>query len=124
SALVPSALGWLMVGLVPVCLLWALYNWEDWRNDLYRLDRERVYDIESLPFGLRERSKETLVTRITDVTYQVSGPVAHLLNYGDVVIKTAGEATEFTFNGIPCPREVQQEIMDRVEEYRLKSSAA
>lgn len=109
--------------LAPVCLIWALWNWEDWRNDIYRLDHERVYDIESLSFGLREESKETLVTRITDVMYVVPGPLANLLDYGNVVIKTPGEATEFVFRGVPCPRGVQQEIMERVDQYRLKASA-
>ena len=116
-------LGWAVVVLTPACFVWSLWHWENWRNDLYRLDEERVYDIESLPFGLREVSKETLITRVTDVAYVVPGPLAHLLNYGDVVIKTPGEATEFIFKHIPCPREVQQEIMERVDEYRLKSNA-
>lgn len=117
-------LGWVGVVLAPVCLFWALWRWANWRNDLYMLDRERVYDIERLPFGLREQSKETLVTRITDVTYLVPGPLAHMLNYGDVYLKTPGESTEFTFRGVPCPREVQREIIDRVEEYRQRAQAS
>jgi hypothetical protein len=66
---------------------------------------------------------ETLINRISDVMYEVPGPLANLLNYGNVVIKTPGEATEFDFKGIPCPREVQQEIMERVDEYRRKGAA-
>jgi hypothetical protein len=116
-------LGWAALVLTPVCLIWSLWNWEDWRNDLYRLDHERVYHIESLPFGLREQSKETTMGRISDVMYVVPGPIANLLNYGDVIIKTPGEATEFVFHGIPCPREVQQEIMERVDDLRRKAAA-
>jgi hypothetical protein len=115
--------GWLAVGLFPVCAVWAIWKWEDWRNDLYRLDHERVYHIESLPFGLREQSQETLINRISDVMYDVPGPLANLLDYGNVVITTPGEATEFDFKGIPCPREVQQEIMERVDLFRQKSAA-
>src|SRR5436190_7116762 len=89
---VPVILGWLAVVLVPLCLLWALWNWADWRNDLYRLDRERIYDIERLPFGLREQSTQPMVTRVTDGPYVVPGPMANLLNYGDVVLRTPGEA--------------------------------
>jgi len=120
----PVILGWAAVVLVPVCLLWALWNWADWRNDLYRLDREHIYDIERLPLGLREQSKETLITRVTDVTYVVPGPLAHLLNYGDVMLRTPGESTEFNFRGVPRPREVQQEIMDRLNEYREKGAVS
>jgi hypothetical protein len=115
--------GWLAVGIFPLCAGWAVWNWENWRNDLYILDHERVYHIESLPFGLREQSKETLISRISDVMYVVPGPLSNILNYGNVVIKTPGEATEFDFKHIPCPREVQQEIMERVDEHRLKSAA-
>ncbi|MDQ5825914.1 MAG: PH domain-containing protein [Chloroflexota bacterium] len=118
-----EVLGWAAVLLLPVCLVWAVWRWEDWRNDLYRLDAERVYHVESLPFGLREESTETLVSRITDVSYSLPGPLAHLLNYGDVIIKTPGESTEILFKGIPRPREVQGEIMARVDEHRLKAQA-
>jgi hypothetical protein len=120
----PVILGWAAVVIVPISLLWALWNWEDWRNDFYRLDHERIHDIERLPLGLREQSKETLVTRVADVTYLVPGPLAHLLNYGDVTLKTPGESTEFNFKGVPHPREVQQEIMDRINEYRQKGNAS
>jgi hypothetical protein len=120
---VAAIVGWLALALFPVCAGWAIWNWEDWRNDLYKLDHERVYHIESLPFGLREQSQETLIGLISDVMYVVPGPVASLLNFGDVVIKTPGEATEFDFKSIRCPREVQQEIMERVDEYRLKGAA-
>ncbi|MGA7731937.1 MAG: PH domain-containing protein [Chloroflexia bacterium] len=119
---VENVLTWLLLLLLPVCAAWSIWAWEDWRNDLYKLDHERVYHIESLPFGLREQSKETLINRITDVMYVIPGPLANLLDYGSVVIKTPGEATEFVFAGIPHPRAVQQEIMQRVDDTRRKSA--
>ncbi|HET9495798.1 MAG TPA: PH domain-containing protein, partial [Chloroflexia bacterium] len=36
-----AALGWAAVGMTPVCFFWALWAWEDWRNDTYRIDGER-----------------------------------------------------------------------------------
>jgi hypothetical protein len=119
---VESGLTWLLLLLLPVCAGWSLWAWENWRNDLYKLDHERVYHIESLPFGLREQSKETLINRITDVMYVIPGPLANVMDYGSVVIKTPGEATEFVFAGIPHPRAVQQEIMQRVDDSRRKSA--
>ena len=41
-----------------------------------------------------------------------------LLNYGNVVVKTPGEATAFTFDGVPNPGAVLGEIMDRIEAER------
>jgi hypothetical protein len=119
---IETVLTWALLFLLPMCGAWAVWAWEDWRNDHYKLDHERLYHIESLPFGLREQSKETLINRITDVMYLVPGPLANLFDYGSVVIKTPGEATEFVFAGIPHPREVQQEIMSRVDDTRRKSA--
>jgi hypothetical protein len=116
-------LGWLAALFSPLCLAWVLWSWEDWRNDVYKLDHERVYHIESLPLGFREQSKETLITRITDVSYVVPSLLAHMFDFGDVVIKTPGEATEFIWRGIPRPREVQQELMARLDDYRLKEQS-
>jgi hypothetical protein len=118
-----SIVGWAVVVLAPVCLIWAVYNWENWRNDRYVLDGEHLYDIESLPFGMREQSKQTLVSRVTDVSYELPGPMAHLLDYGDVVLKTPGEATQFTFDRVPHPRQVQTLIMRCVEEQHLREQA-
>jgi len=120
---VGTALGWLVLAAFPVCSAWVIWNLEDWRNDLYKLDHERVYYIHSLPFGLREQSMETLMGRISEVRYVVPGPLANLLNYGDVIIQTPGEATQFVFRGIACPRKVQQEIMERVDDYRRENAA-
>jgi hypothetical protein len=117
------ALVWLVLLAFPVCAAWTLWNWEDWRSDLYKLDHERVYHIESLPFGLREQSMETLIGRVSDVMYVVPGPLANLLNYGDVIIQTPGEATQFVFKSIACPREVQQEIMERVDDFRRRNAS-
>jgi hypothetical protein len=118
-----AAIGWAAVAMTPVCFAWAIWIWEDWRNDTYRIDGERLSHVESLPFGLREQSKETVIARVSDVMYVVPGPLANLLDFGNVVIKTPGEATEFVFAGVPCPREVQQEIMDKVDEHRRAASA-
>jgi hypothetical protein len=115
---VASLLGWAALLLSPVCVGWLAWAWEDWRNDVYKLDHERLYHIESLPIGLREQSKETLVNRVSDVMYVIPGPLANLLDFGDVVIKTPGEASELIFAGIPHPRRVQQTIMERVESNR------
>lgn len=119
---VESVLTWALLLVMPLCAGWVVWAWEDWRNDMYKLDHERLYHIESLPFGLREQSKETLINRITDVMYVIPGPLANLLDYGSVVIKTPGEATEFVFAGIPHPRNVQQEIMERVDDSRRKDA--
>jgi hypothetical protein len=101
-----------------VVLIVALYQWEDWRNDYYEIRDDRLIDREALPLGLFEQTKETELRRITDIKNDLPSPLAMLLNYGDIVIKTPGEGASFTFDGVPNPREVLGEIMDRIEALR------
>jgi hypothetical protein len=101
-----------------IALLVALYQWEDWRNDYYEIRDDRLIDREALPLGLFEQTKQTELRRITDIRNEVPGPLAMLLDFGDVIIKTPGEAVAFTFDGVPKPREVLGEIMDRIEALR------
>lgn len=101
-----------------IALIIALYQWEDWRNDYYEVRDDRLIDREALPLGLFEQTKQTELRRITDIRNEVPGPLAMLLDFGDVIIKTPGESVAFTFDGVPKPREVLGEIMDRIESLR------
>lgn len=103
-------------------LIFALYQWEDWRNDYYEVREDRLIDVEALPLGLFQETKETELRRITDVRNDMRG-LGILLNFGDVVIKTPGESTAFTFDGVPNPRSVLGEIMDRIEAMREREQA-
>lgn len=103
-------------------LIFALYQWEDWRNDYYEVREDRVIDVEALPLGLFQETKETELRRITDVRNDMHG-LGILLNFGNIVIKTPGESTAFTFDGVPDPRGVLGEIMDRIEAIREREQA-
>jgi hypothetical protein len=103
-------------------LLFALYQWEDWRNDYYEVREDRVIDVEALPLGLFQETKETELRRITDIRNDMRG-LGIILNFGNIVIKTPGESTAFTFDGVPNPRSVLGEIMDRIEAMREREQA-
>jgi hypothetical protein len=60
---------------------------------------------------------------VVDATVRVEGIPAKLFRFGDVVMKTPGEATEFRFNGISKPFDVHQEIMLRLEAQREQEQA-
>ncbi len=106
---------WLI--LVTATLFWAWYQYEDWNNDLYRVTDDRVIDVERSPFGLWERSVETTLDRVQDISYVRQGPIAVLFNYGDIAIETAG-AGRFVFYHIENPRAAAQEIFRRRDVHR------
>ncbi len=120
---VVSVIRWvLIVALLPV-LFFIWYVYEDWRNDKYSLTHDRVMTVEKRPLGGYEVVTETMFGRITDVSYNIVSPLAMILNFGTVVIKTPGEATAFVFRDLPDPRGVQQEITTRLEAHRAREAA-
>jgi CRP-like cAMP-binding protein/uncharacterized membrane protein YdbT with pleckstrin-like domain len=103
-------------GLLGLCLIW--YRYEDWRNDVYQLTDDRIIDVERLPLGLREERREANLSMIQDIGYEIPGPIANLLDYGNVVIETAGKEASFTFAWVHRPRQVQEEVFARMDAYR------
>jgi CRP-like cAMP-binding protein/uncharacterized membrane protein YdbT with pleckstrin-like domain len=109
--------GALLFGLL-LSLFFLWYRYEDWRNDIYQLTDDRIIDIARLPLGLREERREASLDVIQDIRYVIPGVVANLLDYGSVVITTAGREAVFTFDWVHHPRLVQEEIFARMEAFR------
>lgn len=109
----------LLIGL-PACLILIWYRYEDWRNDIYRLTDDRIIDIDKLPLGLREERREASLAMIQDIKYEIPGVMANLLDYGHVIIETAGRQAVFSFSWVHRPRRVQEEIFARMDMFREK----
>lgn len=107
--------GTVMVFLFP----WWLWRFEDWQNDIYQVTSTRIIVVERLPFYLRETRQEASLSRIQNITLDIPGVLAKLLNYGSVKIETAGGGA-FTFLQVKDPRGVQVEIFRRVEAFQRR----
>jgi uncharacterized membrane protein YdbT with pleckstrin-like domain len=101
---------------VPV-LAWWWWNFVNWGNDLYTVTDDRIIDTEALPLGFRSKRTETTFDRIQNVSYEIPNPLATLLNYGTVVIFTAGAEGRLDFLYVRNPRSVQAEIFRRLTAY-------
>ena len=101
-------------------LLWL---YEDWRNDLYLLTDTAVVDIERSPLYLREEAKQAGLDAIQDVSYVIPHPLAEFLDYGNILIQTAGPLGKVTWDHIANPREVRREINDRINEFQRRRQA-
>lgn len=99
-------------------LLFFFWQYEDWRNDIYILEPTRIIDISRLPFGLFEDRREATLGVIQNVNAASPNLVARLLGYGDVLIETAGQAGNFTFDHVPNPDDVQRIVFDYRERFR------
>jgi hypothetical protein len=74
-------------------------------------------DIERRPLFVSEERREASLGVIQNVNLEIPGFLAAAFDYGDVVIQTAG-AGNFTFNKVPNPHDVQNEIFRRIEAFR------
>ena len=113
------AFWWIIPGFLWLAACaWLWWQYEDWANDLYIVTNEKVIDIERKPFGLSEQRREAGLDRIQNVEYKIPGTLATILNFGNVLIKTAAADEGFTFDLVAHPRGVQREIMNRLSAFR------
>jgi CRP-like cAMP-binding protein len=107
-------MGLLALYFVPFMIfLWWLYQYEDWRNDIYRVTKDRIIDRDKKPFG-KESFRSAPIKNIQSVGHEVPNTIGLILNVGDVKINV-GEET-FTFDGVYDPALVHQDISRRMEE--------
>ncbi len=113
-------LGTLSVGMLLFILMlidfgWWFYLYWDWQNDIYQVSDNRLIDLKRRPLFLEEIRRETTLDNVQNISLSIPGPIAQLLNFGTVIIETAGERGAFRFEHVHNPRGVQQEIFRRRE---------
>jgi len=99
-------------------VFWVWWEWTDWRNDEYIITDSIIIDITKKPLFFDENRKEAPLDMIQSVSLEKPGLGAALLNFGNVLIQTAGPQGTFNFAGVYRPTEVQREIFRRLEAYR------
>ncbi len=100
-----------------VAVTWLWWEYEDWRNDIYIVTDRLIIDVEKKPLLFDEQRKQASLDVIQNVSLRQQGLLANLLNYGDVLIQTAGAAGDFTFDNVASPAEVQREVFRRIDAY-------
>ena len=92
---------------------WWLYEYEDWRNDLYRVTSDLIVDREKKPFG-KESFRSAPIKNIQSLGHEIPNLIGLILNVGNVNINVGDET--FTFHGVHDPAVVHQDISRRMEE--------
>jgi hypothetical protein len=112
---VPAILVWLLIFLVTG--LWWLYHYVDWRNDVYVLTLDKIFDIERKPLT-REEKREAMLANILSLENARIGIIGLVLNFGTVTLNVGNE--KLTFDYVFNPVQVQYEISDRMYAYRKR----
>jgi hypothetical protein len=107
------------VALVPLAGWW-LYEYIDWRNDIYMVTPEQIFDVTKKPLGAETR-KSAPLANVLSMKYERPGLLGVLLNYGTVVALVAG--SEFRFDGVFDPVGVQNDVYRRIEAYNAKKAS-
>lgn len=110
AALLPWLYGF-WFGLV---IFWLIFNAVDWRNDVYILTADRIIDQVRFPL-LYDQRTEARLDQVQNVRYS-QGFIAGLLNYGNVIVETAGGAQAVVFLQVPDPLGIQRAIFGRIDE--------
>ncbi len=97
----------------------VIWEWVDWRDDRYVVTTQRVVHLER-EGPLRETFEETSLDNIQDIHEMRPTFSANLLDFGDLVLQTAGETVHIDMHGIPRPSEVREMIFREVERNRAR----
>lgn len=96
-------------------LLWWLYQYMDWRNDIYQITDDKIIDTEKRPLGT-EITKSAPLDNILSLDYELIGFWGVLFNLGNVIINTGTD--KLTWDTIANPARAQREIFNRMFEQR------
>ena len=100
---------------------WWLYEFIDWKNDIYMVTSDQIFDVNKKPLGA-EVKKSAPLANVLSLKYERPGLIGVLLNFGNVVALVAG--SEFRFDGVFDPVGVQNDIYRRQEAQKAKKQAA
>jgi hypothetical protein len=116
--LLESATSGILLVVLLVIAIGFVWQYENWRNDMYILEPSKIVDLQRLPFGLFEDRREATLGVIQNVNATSPNLIARVLGYGDVLIETAGSGGNFTFDHVPDPDEVQRIVFEYVDRFK------
>ena len=102
------------MGLIAWYLLTFAFAFERFISWFFSVDivtAQRIIDV-SFPSILYKDISETKIEHIQDISSKTGGFIRSVLNYGDVLIQTAGTLPELNFEAVPFPSKVTEIIND------------
>ncbi len=92
-------------------LLWGIYEYVDWSNDIFQVTPDQIMDIDKTPLG-QVTSDIASLENILSIEYKRIGILQLFFNYGTVFI-TIGGGREMAFENVFNPSAVQEDIERR-----------
>ena len=99
--------------------IWVLVEYKDWANDMYALDKSNLYDITKGKFSVSLDERATPFDKIQNVEVKIESVQAKLLGYGTIIVRTAAEKGELSYEYIYDPYGVKTMISRRIDEHEM-----
>ena len=97
--------------------LFAFHSFVDYYLDVWIVSTHRIINIEQRGLFARTVS-ELKLSRVQDVTHELHGLFSTFLNFGKVLIQTAGQTPRFVFKQVPNPKKVALKVSKLSHEYK------
>lgn len=110
GALRPDTISLALPLLTVPILIWLAWKYVDWKNDIFMLTADEIFDFDRKPFG-KEEKRAAQIENILSTSYLRDGVIAYLFNYGTVKITVGG--AQFDFQDVADPAGVQADINRR-----------
>lgn len=94
-----------------VTFAYAMEGFFGWYFNVFFVTTRRVIDVDFFNL-INKRVSDAEIEKIQDVTYATSGPIGTLFNFGSVLIQTASETQELSFDRVPNPEKVADVLDD------------
>ena len=103
-------------GFVSIIFLLTFATFWIWRRNKIVFTNQHIVDVDQI--GLFNRNVSTLrLEEIQDVSARINGPLETFMNYGTLIIQTAGERENFVFDYVPNPNELERYVIDLRRKY-------
>ncbi len=100
--------------LMMILLFLILWHFLNWRDDYFILTTQRVAHVErTWPFS--EDFEECPLENIQDIHEVRPGLTANMLQYGNLVLQTAGETVQIDMSYVPHPERIREAIFHEIE---------
>jgi uncharacterized membrane protein YdbT with pleckstrin-like domain len=100
-----------VVGWYLLTFAFAFERFLAWFFNIDIITDQRVIDVD-FPSILYKDISETKLEHIQDISSKTGGFIRSLLNFGNVLIQTAGSLPEFDFEDVPLPDQIVETIND------------
>ena len=105
---------------VLLCLnFFWLNNFFKWYLKIYVVTNRRIINVTHSGIFKRQVT-EAYLHKVQDVTHKSLGFTSMLLNYGDVIVQTAGHQTMIHFHMVPRSRHIHRQINNLIAEHHSR----